>query len=764
MIRRLLKLWIINSFLIANVCSLPIVWEVQSQDEDYIKRSKYEKLLSKILEQQKNTVLSVYGPYFTGKKEITKAIVHKRYSKYDIVFWFDGNQDIENQLAKFAYAVAIHYGTEDDIKHVSDLPSWVAINYAKDKLRILNLNWLLIFTNIDNYLQFKKYLPPHRSQELGHVIVTSRYKPKLKNKVLVRKLERDEAIKYIQRVAAVNDEAMQDLIMEYTQRHPLLLKYVCIQIKNDGLASLRQINDLLSGSSFNGSNNFKRIVKHEVKSFKKKHHAVVRWLNVCAVMGGSNVLKKYIYDLFEEEDAIALLKIMRESIVMFTDRGGHKRSFNLNSVAKETILELMEGNDFRQAIEDSIKILNNYLYIDVDTVSDHFTIGPKHWEFLDHIRSLWNNAKKIDYSHPHLTQIMVAFMEILITQNVYKLNELEGVINDIQKYARLANIEDHCRALYYINYGLYYRWKFNDLAESKKLFNKALKLLRKKEVCPSLQLRALQNILYTELYTGTYHTCKKCLDDALKILNKAKSIFSLTYFFWQQLEYYLFFGLNQNAKVLLDQLMDPLTLRKYSLTYKDVVNNTIWFNFRQQNYEKASKLINKHHETITRIYGERGRWYYYTRSLKIITQAYLDKNISEKSIELIKEAAAYEETRSKKYNYYKAASYFILALAYHITKDYQEAYDAYNLALDTYKEMNPNHECFEIWWIYRQLAILGSEAGSLRLSRYALSALWHNYDKKIATKENYIEAVRYYDKKNKVIPAHWIKVEAPEKL
>jgi hypothetical protein len=175
----------------------------------------------------------------------------KKYAKsykgdYDLIWWIDSDKDknIGEQLKQLASEWNnIHANKKQHINIL--LPREEIIRQLKERLRVTELNWLLIFDNAIDQNRIKNYFPDkHSIKGYGHILITSK-NPLSWNKVIeLNKLTRPESIELLLKVTGEDDKLAAAKLADALEDFPLALVQATAHISSHPSINIEEYREL----------------------------------------------------------------------------------------------------------------------------------------------------------------------------------------------------------------------------------------------------------------------------------------------------------------------------------------------------------------------------------------------------------------------------------------------------------------------------------------------------------------------------------------
>jgi NB-ARC domain len=152
-------------------------------------------------------IVSLIGVTSIGKTEIARKYALQNREKYELVWFFDSNLDLNEQFVLLAKKI--------NETLLSKSQNKVSEEVEKAQKEIMNFlterkNWLLVFDNL-KLNQNQKLYPIINWNHNGHIIICAQDASSLPNKIYIHQLDKENAMKLLQEILG-NDKVSKELL------------------------------------------------------------------------------------------------------------------------------------------------------------------------------------------------------------------------------------------------------------------------------------------------------------------------------------------------------------------------------------------------------------------------------------------------------------------------------------------------------------------------------------------------------------------------
>lgn len=487
---------------------IPKIWNVNNVSEYFVGREKQIK--DCYLQLSKNKKVAIVGGPGFGTSQIAKKYAQIYKHHYDLVWWFDVSRDIEEQMNNLA--MEWNRNTIDNNLQINiHLPANIIVEQLKDRLRVTNLAWLLIFDDVMDENQIAAYLPENHNHEgKGDVIIISTNLTAWQQIIKIDEFTPAESIELLTKITKENDLEDAALLADNLKNYPLAVAQAASYIKQHPGLNMKQYNQIFLNNRnelWKWSNSHKS--KHQVldnndlnvyttlflsvEKLKAESPEAFHLLVLCSMLNNKKIpirfLKEYLADnyssnsLRKEEAVSYLLKYAllskdetettsKVEDILDSSAVNLDETLTINATVQSVIQEMIvdeKNKHLAQALASMAKFLPNRRW-QSNSVIDKYDF------LLAHIDTLVSYAEKQKIYNEDLIIILEKQLGYYLANN-RDLVSSARIINKIEealKQTKTVNNRVLCR--FHLLKGIYYDWKEADYQKALKETEIALEL------------------------------------------------------------------------------------------------------------------------------------------------------------------------------------------------------------------------------------------------------------------------------------------------
>jgi len=208
----------------------PKIWNRCEKNSFFVGREEELQKLEVFFKLEDKKIAAITGGPGFGKTQTARQFAQKFHASYDIIWWFDANQDIPNQYEQLALKLNNILPNEAHIVPAK-LSKEALVETIKDVLSLKDMKWLLIFDNAESYAQVEKFIPVTHHQSNKNILLTSRNATLWPDKVDIGKFKRSESIQFVKQALPQETDANIENLAETLSDYPLGLTIAAAFIK-----------------------------------------------------------------------------------------------------------------------------------------------------------------------------------------------------------------------------------------------------------------------------------------------------------------------------------------------------------------------------------------------------------------------------------------------------------------------------------------------------------------------------------------------------
>ncbi len=415
-----------------NNITTPLIWNLKHYNEHFVGRKEFLKNMHGHFFEVKNNLLVVSGSSGSGKAAVIQRYAEQHQATYNIVWWLDIKEDLKEQYKNFALEWN-RIVFDDPRKHlleikVENLNEDELISQVNDRLRIIKLNWLIIFDKVQEISDIKKYIPKKpNDQGYGHVIISTKNSTIHENALRLGDLAREESIEILIRTTGKNDKIQANRLAETLEDNPLAIARAGMFIASYDLNSIEEYNQLFKNDRQKIWQAEKQLQTKRIKykSFKTtlltsnadsieeiKNESTLAYelLNITAFLNNEDISEdilgayfkfKYSRDQNDIDFKSALSALLKNSLVYrYNDldylnqkqRRGKETFLTTNVLTQLSIQDLQNSKEKQEYLEYAITAINNLIPVGSYASTEFILQNPY---LLAHILKVLHSSSKL---------------------------------------------------------------------------------------------------------------------------------------------------------------------------------------------------------------------------------------------------------------------------------------------------------------------------------------------------------------------------------
>lgn len=210
--------------------SQPKAWNLSDENLFFVGREEHLQNIHGFFNKGERRILALTGGSGFGKSQIAKKFALQFAGDYDLIWWFDAQQDIPFQFERLTVALNTLLPMNERI--ISSMMSKEAlIDSVKNILRIKPIKYLLIFDNAEDYNKISKFIPYAHQRPRKNILLTSRIASLWPDRLEVGKFKREESIQFLKETLLQATKEEREQLAETLADYPLELTIAVAFIK-----------------------------------------------------------------------------------------------------------------------------------------------------------------------------------------------------------------------------------------------------------------------------------------------------------------------------------------------------------------------------------------------------------------------------------------------------------------------------------------------------------------------------------------------------
>jgi tetratricopeptide (TPR) repeat protein len=465
-----------------NINKIPIIWNLPLPNNHFTGR---EEILDNIrLRFSSNYVtLALTGIGGIGKTQIAKRYADNNKFKYDLIWWFNADHNLNDQYIDLAKQLNMHPRLIDDQLININASNDYIITQVKDIFRTKDFNWLLIFDNSAHQDLIKDFLPQkHHNKSFGHILITSRDSVSWQNELEIHEFKKSESIKLLKKLSE-NKNIDYSFTAEQLENYPLAISLAASYINNNPDINKKSL------INFNNKNyniddykyNINETLLLSIKKLQKNYPKAFNILVFCSFINNKNISLDLIEKALNIDQNSSIMKddiitdLMKYSLISKVEiTNNNTPLFNIHEVVQQTVINSLTANQKKYYINLAIKTLNNNTpeFLDEVCVSN--------FQILEHIKTVTSNSIKYNIINNDLFELVLKLFIYFFDAEIDYQHSLE-IIDNIDKLIipNIRKINNKLLIEYYYYKSRYLIWKTVDYVSAIKILKNAEDILNK---------------------------------------------------------------------------------------------------------------------------------------------------------------------------------------------------------------------------------------------------------------------------------------------
>ncbi len=478
---------------------IPKIWNVNRANEYFTGREALLESLHGSFTKQSNFV-AIVGSSGIGKTQLAKKYVSSYRKYYDIVWWFDGDQNISEQFMNLGKEW--NRVNEPSLQVNLYVKQNELIQQIKNRLRATNLRWLLIFDNVEEGRQIEEYIPElHNSSGSGDILVTSKNPLAWKNILNLDKFTRDESVELIVSITGENKKENANALAELLKDYPLAIAQAALYIKHHPSSSIEEYRNLFLTKRqelWKDDQEHKTILtilSLSINNLKQESPHAYELLVLSSFLNHKNIpcslLRKYSIQhlkLNEAEQENVITSLLKYSLLLKNKIDPENNKSSKVNTSLDVLNKTFTIHEIIQlVVQDSLSSEEKLTYLNKAVATmDSFLVSNPSLLILTKIKNdyIWPHVKKFialsiaeeAYSN-HLLAIMIKEVE----HYIFDLRDLKTASMSIEEAKKIiAQIKalDITLVRFYLINSFFYAWHDVDYKKAIQEVHKAYNLLK----------------------------------------------------------------------------------------------------------------------------------------------------------------------------------------------------------------------------------------------------------------------------------------------
>lgn len=511
---RINKLWLLLFIILLNNKALSDDNLVEARINPvpfFVDRVAQTKEILQNLELHK--IVSLIGVASVGKTELARQYALLNQDKYELIWFFDSNVDLNEQFVSLAKRInkASLFGDGDKIPEDTTKAQNQTIKFLTERK-----NWLLVFDNLGLWEneKLKKIINWNHN---GHIIICSQDAKDLPQKIYIHKLDKENALILLQKILGneLNNQEFLKSLVEIFQGYPGPIVQGAFLLKEHKYLSIDEYKNILSKSSDPVKTHMKLVLNLLSDNDKKLLLSI-------AVLNNQNFSKNLLNLFFNDTDSIGegLYNLNRFGLIKNTEND--MNLFEMHDVIKEGVLQDFTEEQINEEITKIVSKLNSLMSQGVTSRYEFITSDST---IKSNLEILLNNAEKYKVDIFKILELRKNLINYYTTSlDYYNIEKMKDWLEQKEKNkvfsTNLTNIQKINYSWYLTDIGIYEHFAKAKFISSLSYLNKAKSLIENIKDIPELESTILFQAAQTQIYSGDVIKAEQNMAEVDNIINK----------------------------------------------------------------------------------------------------------------------------------------------------------------------------------------------------------------------------------------------------
>lgn len=462
------------------------------------------------LEQHK--IASLIGVTSVGKTEIARQYASLNKEKYELIWFFDTNIDINEQFVSFAKKINNSILASSNEKISED-----AHRAQKETIRFLTerKNWLLVFDNI-KLLENDKLKNILNWNHNGHILICSQDAKDLPQKIYIHKLDKGNSLILIQKIlgSELKDIFFLEKLVEIFNGYPGSIVQGAFLLKEHKYLTIEEYKNILSKST-NPLRSHMKLVLDLLSNNDKK------LLLSIAVLNNQNFSKNLLCLFFDDPDSVGegLYNLNRFGLVKNTENANGLNVFEMHDSIKDEVLEKFTEDDIKKEITKIIDKLNSLMS---SGVTSRYEFIASDSTIKSNLEILLNNAETHQIDFFKILEFRKNLMNYyVISLDYYNIEKMKAWLEKNENlFPKMTKAQKVNYSWYLVDIGIYEHFAKSKFASSLEYLNKAKNVVKDIADIPELESTILFQIAQTQAYSADIINAERNMANVDEVIKK----------------------------------------------------------------------------------------------------------------------------------------------------------------------------------------------------------------------------------------------------
>ncbi|WP_417904833.1 tetratricopeptide repeat protein [Candidatus Tisiphia endosymbiont of Micropterix aruncella] len=468
----------------------------------FVNHEQQLKILEKHLDKYRQA--SIVGTSGIGKTQLIRMYSYENKNKYDLIWFFDCNLDLNEQFVKLAQQ--LNMVKQTNISEAITLAKKEVMSYLTSTSK-----WLLVFDNL-KVNENKKIQNFIDWEHNGNVVFCSQNNERLPNVILMTLFNKPTIVALANSLLDNKDKNSIEFLTQSFSGYPILIV--------QGAQLLNKIKGLdkeeYKKKIYQSTDKIATNISMAIQELKP---SAVNLLNKIALINNQSFSKQLLAIIIDNKDTLDddIYQLSKFMLISNIDSNQDNPIFEMHDIISNKIMEL-NGNSNKIYLENIISKLpksqgtySGYLWKSTKTIQVN-------------LESLLKNAEKYNINIYTILSLRSELFSLYVnTDNISKVQQMIDWFNQKDKEFKLWQMSES-QKLYYAIYlrtiGVFQRKILGNFETSIFYFTKSLKVLDKldDEVNYSLKLNVLYNMSIAYASLGEIKLAEELLKKIEKLI------------------------------------------------------------------------------------------------------------------------------------------------------------------------------------------------------------------------------------------------------
>ncbi len=504
---------IVASATLVSIChasenKIPLIWNLSQESKNIIDRGDFIDNIKKTLsETPQNQIGKFYlsGPSGIGKTYIARTYANNYRNQYDVVYFFNSNMSIIEQLKKFNFELT-------QIANNSENPTFNGINleneepekilyYAREFFRTSKLKWLVIFDNINTDFNLEALIPDHTKSEMGHIIFTSQAHNIEEHAIPAPLPTEASSLNFLIKELSLRNDKKESiaLLAKTLKNYPIALHQASSYLRKNTTITINEYLALLSiEENLNPLKISEKAILASVKNIQNTNPMAKQLLNMISCMHSKNIpgslLKHWFinqqigsYHDFTQAIDLAI------NYSLITPKNLNSDFFETHDFIQDTIYKSLTNEETTQLNKSLITALRAEFMQESKSI-----INPSFSEIIDHAKAAYERGMKENNTSDEFLSLLIDIFE---HNNTYKrdFTSSSGYITQITPIFNAEYVKNReIKSRFYLTAARFY-WRLGKMEQCGKYLANAEKVTLPTDIEEYNRLKIYQSDLNIEI-------------------------------------------------------------------------------------------------------------------------------------------------------------------------------------------------------------------------------------------------------------------------